>query len=184
MFSIVFYSLFHKFSPQYLLFLSLCFGFSLLLKVKVRLLFFVFFFLINLFILFIYPWLRWVLTAAHGPSPIAASRGYSLLWCAGFSLWWPLTLRSTGSRRVGFSSCSTWALVVAPRLQSTGAAVVAHGPSCSAACGILPDQGSNPCPLQWQADSQPLHHQGSPALTLIIASYLLLLTHVFNVYWN
>ena len=28
--------------------------------------------------------------------------------------------------------------------------------------GILPDQGSNPCPLHWQADSQPLHHQGSP----------------------
>ena len=28
--------------------------------------------------------------------------------------------------------------------------------------GILPDQGSNPCPLHWQADSQPLRHQGSP----------------------
>ena len=28
--------------------------------------------------------------------------------------------------------------------------------------GIFPDQGSNPCPLHWQADSQPLHHQGSP----------------------
>ena len=39
---------------------------------------------------------------------------------------------------------------------------MAHGPSCSTACGILPDQGSNPCPLHWQADSQPLHHQGSP----------------------
>ena len=39
------------------------------------------------------------------------------------------------------------------------------GPSCSAACGIFPDQGSNPCPLHWQADSQPLHHQGSPQKT-------------------
>ena len=28
-----------------------------------------------------------------------------------------------------------------------------HGLSCSAACGILPDQGSNPCPLHWQVDS-------------------------------
>ena len=28
--------------------------------------------------------------------------------------------------------------------------------------GIFPDQGSNPCPLHWQADSQPLRHQGSP----------------------
>ena len=56
---------------------------------------------------------------------------------------WPLLLQSTGSRRAG-------------------SVVVAHGPSCSAACGIFPDQGSNPCPLHWQADSQPLRHQGSP----------------------
>ena len=39
---------------------------------------------------------------------------------------------------------------------------MAHGLSCSAACGIFPDQGSNPYPLHWQADSQPLRHQGSP----------------------
>ena len=37
--------------------------------------------------------------------------------------------------------------------------IVAHGPSCSVACGIFPDQGLNPCPLHWQADSQPLCHQ-------------------------
>ena len=43
-----------------------------------------------------------------------------------------------------------------------GSVVVAHGPCCSAACGIFPDQGSNPCPLHWQADSQPLRHQRSP----------------------
>ena len=55
----------------------------------------------------------------------------------------PLLLRSTGSRRAG-------------------SVIVAHGPSCSTACGILPDQDSNPCPLHWQADSQPLRHQGSP----------------------
>ena len=55
----------------------------------------------------------------------------------------PLLLRSAGSRRAG-------------------SVVVVHGPSCSAACGIFPDQGSNPCPLHWQADSQPLRHQGSP----------------------
>ena len=28
-------------------------------------------------------------------------------------------------------------------------AVVAHGLSCSVACGIFPDQRSNPCPLHW-----------------------------------
>ena len=29
------------------------------------------------------------------------------------------------------------------------------------ACGIFPDKGLNPCPLYWQADSYPLHHQES-----------------------
>ena len=43
-----------------------------------------------------------------------------------------------------------------------GSVVVAHGPSCSVACGIFPDQGTNLCPLHLQADSQPLCHQGSP----------------------
>ena len=72
-------------------------------------------------------------------------RGHSSLRCAGLSPSWPLLLRGTASRRAG-------------------SVVVAHGPSCSAAYGILPDQGANPRPLHWQADSQPLCHQGSPQL--------------------
>ena len=83
----------------------------------------------------------------RGLSPFAASGGHSSSRCAGLSLSRPLSLWSTGSRRAG-------------------SVVVVHGPSCSAACGILPDQGSNPCPLHWQADSQPLRHQGSPVLGL------------------
>ena len=79
----------------------------------------------------------------RGLSPVAASGGHSSSRCTGLSLSRPLLLRSTGSRRVG-------------------SVVVAHGPSCSAACGIFPNQGSNQCPLHWQADSQPLRHQGSP----------------------
>ena len=59
--------------------------------------------------LFIYLWLRWVFVAAHGLSLVVASGGYSSLRCAGFSLWWLLLLRSTDSRRVGFSICGTWA---------------------------------------------------------------------------
>ena len=43
----------------------------------------------------------------------------SLLRYAGFSLQWLLLLRSTGSRRAGFSSCGTRAL--AHRLSSCGA---------------------------------------------------------------
>ena len=34
---------------------------------------------------------------------------YSSLLCVGCSLRWLLLLGSTGSRRVGFSSCGTWA---------------------------------------------------------------------------
>ena len=43
-----------------------------------------------------------------------------------------------------------------------------HGLSCSVACGIFPDQGSNPCPLHRQADSSPLHHQGSSPLIFCV----------------
>ena len=94
------------------------------------------------------------LRLVRGLSPVAASGGHSSSRCgghsssrcAGLSLSRPLPLRGTSSRRAG-------------------SVIVAHGPSCSAACGILPDQGSNPCPLHWQADSQPLCHQGSPSLS-------------------
>ena len=107
------------------------------------------FFKINLFIyLFIYFWLSWVFVSVWGLSLVAASRGHSSSRCAGLSLSRPLLLRSTGSR------CA-------------GSVIVAHGPSCSAACGIFPDQGSNLCPLHWQADSQPLCHQGSPGCAFL-----------------
>ena len=43
----------------------------------------------------------------------------------------------------------------------------AHGLSCSAACGIFLDQGSNPCPLHWQAFSYPLRHLGSPHSSIL-----------------
>ena len=92
---------------------------------------------------FIYLWLCWVFVSVRGLSLVVASGGHSSSRCAGLSLSRPLLLRSTGSRRAG-------------------SVAVAHGHSCSAACGILPDQGWNPCPLHWQADSQPLRHQGSP----------------------
>ena len=104
-----------------------------------------FFFFFNLF----YLWLCWVFISVRGLSPVVASGGHSSSQCMGLSLSRPLLLRSTGSRRAG-------------------SATVAHGPSRSAACGIFPDQGSNPCPLHWQADSQPLHHQGSPILFFLM----------------
>ena len=104
--------------------------------------FFLIFTYLNIY-LFIYFWLCWVFVSVRGLSLVAASGGHSSSRCTGLSLSQPLLLRSTGSRRAG-------------------SVVVAHGPSCSAACGIFPDQGLNPCPLHRQADSQPLRHQGSP----------------------
>ena len=56
----------------------------------------------------------------------------------------------------------TCSVVAVPGLSSTGSIVVAHGFSHFFICGIFPDQGSNPCPLQCQEDSYPLSHQGSP----------------------
>ena len=53
-----------------------------------------------------------------GFSLVAESGGYSLLQCAGFSLWWLLLLRSMGCRHAGFSSCGVWALEC--RLNSCG----------------------------------------------------------------
>ena len=53
-------------------------------------------------------------------------------------------------------------VAVACGLQSAGSVVVVHRLSCSVACGIFPDQGLNPCPLHWQEDSKPLHHQERP----------------------
>ena len=45
-------------------------------------------------------------------------------------------------------------LVAEHELQGEQALVAAaHRLSRSAACGIFPDQGSNPRPLHWQADS-------------------------------
>ena len=59
---------------------------------------------------FLFFWLRWVFAAVRGLSLVAVSGCYSSLLCAGFSLQWLLLLWSTGSRRVGFSSCGSWAL--------------------------------------------------------------------------
>ena len=111
-----------------------------------------FFFLI--FYLFIYYfWLCWVFVSVRGPSPVVASGGHSSSRCAGLSPSRPLLLQSTGSRRAG-------------------SVVVAHGSSCSVACGTFPDQGSNPCALHWQADSQPLRHQGSPSAHFLIGLFV------------
>ena len=58
-------------------------------------------------------------------------------------------------------------VVEAHRLYSMCSVVVVLRLSCSEVCGIFLEQGSNLCPLHWQADSYPLHHRGSPPSHLI-----------------
>ena len=95
----------------------------------------------------------------RGPLFMLRQAGATLHCGAWASHYRSLLLRNTGSRRAG-------------------SAIVAHGPSHSAACGIFPDQGSNPCPLHWQADSQPLRHQGSPLIDFFCHTKKKSFTHV------
>ena len=82
-----------------------------------------------------------VFSAAHGLSLGEASRGGS----------------SCG--RVG----SLWRLLLAaPRLQSVGPVGVAHGFSCSAACGIFPGRGLNLRPLHWEHSLHPWTSRAVP----------------------
>ena len=102
--------------------------------------------------------------AVRGLSLFAVCRGYSLLQRVVFSLQWLLVLGSTGFRHMGCTSCS----MGVQQLQLVGSRVWAQqlshpGYSCSVACGILLERGSNPHPLHWQVDSKPLP-PGSPKL--------------------
>jgi len=85
--------------------------------------------------------LCWVFITACKLSLVSASRDCSLVTGTALSLPWLLLWHSTGCR--------------APRL---------HGLLPPQHCGIFLDQGSDPCPLHWQANSYPLHHQGHPRI--------------------
>ena len=82
----------------------------------------------------IHVWLHWVFVAARRLSLVVAQWGYSLVMAHGLLIC------------CVFSCCGTWP----PR--HAGAMVVAHGFSCSKACGIFPGQELNLCPMHWQAD--------------------------------
>ena len=73
----------------------------------------------------------------------------------------------------GFHSCSKWARelwLVGSRVQ---AQLLWHVVlSYSSACGIFPDQGSNPCPLHWQTDSYSLRTREIPFVDFLILAIL------------
>ena len=86
---------------------------------------------------------------------VVTSRSYALVAVCGLLI----TVASLVAEH-GFQGA--WAsVVVAPALWNTGSVVVTHGLSRSAACGILPDWGSNLCLLHWPVDSLLENCQGS-----------------------
>ena len=95
---------------------------------------------------------------------LVAVRAFLQLWKEGATLHCGVWV----SHCSGFSCCRVLAvghvgsIVIAPGLQSKGLILVANELSCSEACGIILDQGTNPYLLPWQEDSLPLSHLGSP----------------------
>ena len=88
----------------------------------------------------------WVFSSCGKP-------GLFFVKCLGFSFQWLLLLWSTGFRCMG-------------------SVVVAHGTSCSTACGISLNQGSHLCPPHWQVDSYPLWHRRCPIHWILVLSLL------------
>ena len=85
------------------------------------------------------------------PSPSCVAGGFDFDFCVFFFNIYSLIFGFAGS------------LVAVCGLLIAGASLAAQGPhSRPIACGIAPDQGSNPCPLCWQAGSSPPDHQGRP----------------------
>ena len=95
----------------------------------------------NIYIMYLFMCLYWSsLLHACRLSLVMVSGGYSLIVVGGLLIAVASLVAVHGS------------VDVAPRFR------------CPMAHGIFLDQGSNPSPLHWQVDSQPLSHQGSPSL--------------------
>ena len=134
-------------------------------------------FIFNYLILknFIYFWLCWVFVAVWALA--VASRGYSSLQWAGFSLLWLLLLWSTGSRRTGFSRCGSWALE--RRLSSCGArALLLRG------MWDLPRPGLEPVSPALAGGFLTTVPQGKPQIISIYTFFLPNWKHAIYVYFH
>ena len=101
--------------------------------------------------------------SSQGERRLLSSHGVWASRCSGFS-----RCGAPALGHVGVSSCGTWDQKLRfPGSRAQTQVVVVHGLSCSMACGIFPDQRSNPRLVHWQADSLPLSHQGSPLAVVV-----------------
>lgn len=71
-----------------------------------------------------------------------------------------VSLQSSASPVAGTALLGSWASILFRTCGHAASEVASQGPSCSMVCGSLPDQGSNLCPLYWQAVSYPQCHSG------------------------
>ena len=78
-------------------------------------------------------WPCWVFGAVCRHSLVVVSGGYSLIAVLGLLI---------AEASFAAEHC-LWSMGL----------VVVHGFSCSETCGIFSNQGSDPCPLHWQANS-------------------------------
>ena len=109
-------------------------------------------------------WLRWVFIAAYGLSS-----------CGNWGLFFVVMHRLLIAVASLVAEHRPWvsmlqqlqcvgSVAVTHRLERSASVFVAHRISYSTACGVFLEQGSNSRPLHWQADFEPLDHQGSPSL--------------------
>ena len=112
------------------------------------------------------------LLCCTGSSLVAVSGDYSLLFdmlashCGGLSC-----CRAQALGLPGFQ----WLQLVGSEHRLSSCGTLAQ--LCQSS-GIFPDQGLNPCLLNWQADSLPLSHQGSPSDALMYC------TEVYGAPWR
>ena len=129
----------------------------------------------------IYFWLCWVFVAARRLSLVAASGGYSLLRCAGFSLRWLLVaehkLQVRGPQQLchaGFSSCGSRALQC--RLSSCGTrAQLLHS------MWDLPGPGLKPVSPALAGRFLTSAHQRSPDEQLLLTPVKLQISQLFGI---
>ena len=91
----------------------------------------------------------WDLTGFSGRSFFLTVPAFVAAWAFSDFSEWELfsSCGKKASHCSGFSYCRSWALVC------KGSVLKTHRLSCLQACGIFPNQGSNPYPLYQQADS-------------------------------
>ena len=106
------------------------------------------------FLLFIYFWPCWAfslcgLSSSCGEWGLLSSWSAQASHCGSFYC--------CKARAVGCLDFRSWGSWAPEHAFSSCGAPLTH----SVACGIISDQGLNPCLLYWQANSSPLSHWGS-----------------------